>query len=308
MKKSALFALLISSVLVLGIIIAMLSVNKIKAESISEDFQMDKTTLVKYLGSDEVCVIPKSTKKIATGAFEGNSSVSRVVLPDGLEEIEYNAFAEMSNLERVVLPDSVTKLGASTFANCEKLSSFYIGKNLNEIGSCIFAGCDNLSTVEVSDDNKYITCVDGVLYSADRSVLYEMLPGRSKNFYVFPDTVSAISPYAFWGCNNLEFVNVSDNVLVLPPYAFSGARSLVSVTLSFNTTEIKMKAFENCSALMQVYIPDSVKEISDSAFDGCPNVSILTTPLSYAESYADEKGIDTIDSPKYDIKKANLLR
>ena len=308
MKKTTVTAIIISSVALLAFVTALTTIIKGRAAGISEDFQIEKNTLMKYLGTDEVCVVPDSVKIIAPAAFEGNSSVKRIVLPDGLTEIGYNSFAEMSSLERVVLPDSVSKMGASCFANCENLTSVYLGKELSSIGSCPFAGCNKLSTVEVNENNKFITCVDGILYSADRTVLYEMLPGRDKNFYVFPETVSAISPYAFWGCNNLEYVNVSDNVLVIPPYAFSGARSLKSVTLSFNTKEIGLKAFENCDSLEQVYIPDSIEKINDSAFDGCSKLSIFATALSNGEKYATDKEINVIYEPKYELNVANTQR
>ena len=308
MKKSTVIIVIIASIVLVSLIFATSSIIRGRAEVISDDFQMDKTTLVKYLGSDESCVLPSSCKKVASAAFEGNDNVKRVILPDGLEEIEYNAFAEMSSLERIVIPDKVKRIGASAFANCENLNYVYIGTETSEIGSCIFAGCEKLASVDVSENNKYMTCVDGVLFSADRSVVYEMLPGRDKNFFVFPDTVSAISPYAFWGCNNLEYVNVSDKVEVIPPYAFSGATNLKSATLSFNTKQIAQKAFENCSSLEQIYIPDSVEKINDSAFDGCGKLNILTSQLSFAEKYATEKEIEVIYEPKYDLSKANQLR
>lgn len=308
MKKSTVIIAIIASLVLVSLVFATSSIIRGRAEVISDDFQMDKNTLVKYLGSEESVVLPKSCTKVASAAFEGNDSVKRVILPDNLEEIEYNAFAEMSSLERIVIPDKVKRIGASAFANCENLNYVYIGTETSEIGSCIFAGCEKLASVDVSENSKYLTCVDGVLFSADRSVVYEMLPGREKNFFVFPDTVSAISPYAFWGCNNLEFVNVSDKVEVIPPYAFSGAINLKSVTLSFNTKQIAQKAFENCSSLEQIYIPDSVEKINDSAFDGCPKLNILTSQLSYAEEYAADKEISTIYEPKYDLSKANQLR
>ena len=306
-KKAVIFIILIfTAILSLGI--ALSSVIKGKAVSISEDFQMDKNTLVKYYGTDETCIIPEGTKVIASAAFEGNSNIKKVVIPKSVEEIGYNAFAEMSNLERIIIPDSVSKIGASAFANCEKLTTVYLGSNVSEIGSCPFAGCISLKEIEVSENNKYLTCVDDVLYSADRKVLYEMIPGREKNFYVFPDTVSAISPYAFWGCDNLEHTIVSDNVLVIPPYAFSGAKGLKSVTLSFNTKEISLKAFENCESLEQVYVPDSITFINDSAFDGCPKVSIYATALSTGETYALNKDIKVIYEPIYDLNYATTIR
>lgn len=269
---------------------------------------MEKSTLMKCYSTDEVCVVPSGTKAIVAGAFEGNDSIKRVVLPDGLEEIGFNSFAEMENLERVVVPESVRKIGASAFANCPNLSSAYLGKDLSQIGSSIFAGCQNLKSVDVSDENNYLTCIDGVIYSADKTVLYEMLPGREKSFFVFPDTVAAISPYAFWGCDNLEHTIISESIGVIPPYAFSNARNLKSAVLSFNTREISMKAFENCVSLEQVYIPDSVMNISPTAFDGCPKLSIYANEMTEGKKFAEENEFDVLYTPKYDLNLATDLR
>ena len=142
-------------------------------------------------------------------------------------------------------------------ADCPSLSSVFIGSGVKDLGACPFVGCPLLKDFEVSNLNENLTCVDGVIYSADRSILYEMLPGREKEFFVFPDSVVSISPYAFWGCDNLLYITVSDNVKSVPSYAFSNAKGLLSVSLSFNTTEIGMKAFADCSNLVQVYVPDS---------------------------------------------------
>lgn len=308
MKKRYFFAIITALSLVLVCTFALSSFLSGKATGVSEDFQMDGTTLAKYLGAEETVIIPKDTKVIAPAAFEGNNYVKKVVLPDGLEEIGYNSFAEMDNLERIIIPSSVTKLGASAFANCTNLSSAFIGSGVNQIGSSIFAGCDKLTNLEVSDDSKYLTSLDGVLYSADRTVLYEMLPSREKNFFVFPETVVTISPYAFWNCNSLEHVIVSDKVIEIPPYSFSGAHGLKSVTLSFNTTSIGLKAFENCEKLEQIYIPDSVVSINNSAFDGCTKLSIYSNALSTGEKFATEKEINVIYQPKYDLNIASSLR
>lgn len=306
--KKWLWGLSAALVLVLLTVVVFSSAKKGKATSINEDFQIDGSNLVKYYGEDEVCLVPDNVTKIASAAFEGNEYVKRVVLPENLEEIEYNAFAEMNNLERVIVPDSVVRIGSSSFANCPKLSSVYLGKSLCEMGACPFAGCNSLKEVEINDLNDNITCVDGVIYSANRRILYEMLPGRERDYFVFPDSVVSISPYAFWGCDNLLYVTVSDSIETVPAYSFSNAESLLSVSLSFNTKEIGMKAFENCPKLVQVYIPDSCKTIHKTAFDGCGSLSLYTCEGTDAEKFGDENNISVIYKPLYDLNMASIAR
>ncbi len=306
--KKWLIGIICSLIAILTTAFILSSAIKSNAVSLDEQFQIEGENLVKYYGQDEVCVIPDKVKAISASAFEGNEFVKRVKMPDGLETIEYNAFSGMPNLERVVIPDSVTRIGSSAFADCPKLTSVYLGKNIAELGACPFAGCTSLQTVELNEYNENLTCVDGVIYSSDRKILYEMLPGREKEYFIFPDIVNSISPYAFWGCDKLMYVTASDSLENIGAYAFSNAESLLSISLSFNTKEIGMKAFENCQKLVQVYIPDSCKAIHDTAFDGCKTLSIYTNLGTDAEKYANEKSIPVIYKPIYDLNMATVSR
>lgn len=307
MKKRLLIA---SSLLLacLTLFVVLAAVDRSKALSVNENFQIDGTVLMKYYGNDEVCVIPDSVTEIGSGAFEGNGYVKRIIFNDKLEKIDYNAFAEMPLLERVVLPDSVNFIGSSSFANCPNLTSFYMGKGVSEIGNCPFAGCNNLTDLQINDNNEYFTVIDSVLYSADRTVLCEMLPGRDKTYYICPETVSYVKPYALWGCDSLLYVTLSDNLVTIGAYAFSNVPSMKAVSLSFNSREISMKAFENCKSLEQIYIPDSLYKIHETAFDGCDSLAIYAFEGSFGANYAIENDIKVIYSPIYDLNIAALVR
>lgn len=307
MNKKTIF-LTISLLVLLTAFVAFSSVYRGKAVNISEEFQIDKDTLVRYSGSDEMCVIPDNVKVIGTAAFEGNNFVKRVALPKDLKEIQYNAFANMDNLERIVIPDSVLEIGPSAFANCSKLDYVYFGKDLEKLGATPFSGCSSLENVEVSDKNNNFTCVDAIIYSADRTRIVEVLPGRQKSYYVIPNQVSAIDPYAFYGCDNLKYVTLSDSIDDISAYAFSNASGLKTLSVSFNTKSISMKAFENCASLEQIYIPDSIKFIHDTAFDGCDKLSIYTTVGTNGEKFGQEKNINLIYSPKFELDIASTMR
>ena len=182
------------------------------ADNSKELFQMNGDTLVKYLGTDELVKVPGNVKIIEKGAFENNDFIKKVILPNNLEVIEYNAFTECDSLLEIEIPDSVTQIGSAAFANCKALCDVYIGKSVTDIGSGIFAGCSSLKEVDVSEKSTTFTCLDGVLLNAERTVIYEMLPGREKSFYIMNDRVVEIKQYAFWGCNSLEHIILSDKM------------------------------------------------------------------------------------------------
>ena len=279
-----------------------------RAASEKEAFQMDGAVLMKYMGSSEVVKVPDSVRIIGYGAFEDNDYIKKVILPNGLESIEYNAFAECDNLLEIDIPDSVTKIGSAAFANCKSLCDVYIGKSVEDVGSGIFAGCSSLEDLDVSTKSTTLTCLDGCLMSADRTYIYQMLPGRKEPFYIMNERVLEIGQYAFWGCNHMEHVILSDKIQAISPYAFSNAANLKSVSMSFAVTEIGMKAFEDCVSLEQIYVPDSVIKIHDTAFDGCPKLIFYTADGTYAGKYAEEHSISATTTPIYSLSYADDVK
>ncbi len=279
-----------------------------QAQSQRELFQMDGNVLMKYLGDAEVVYVPDSVRTIARGAFEDNDSIKKVVLPSRLERIEYNAFTECDNLMEIDIPDNVTYIGSAAFANCKALCDVSIGKSVEELGSGVFAGCSSLKDITVSTKSTTLTCLDGVLLSADRSYLYQMLPGREQPYYIMNENVEEIGQYAFWGCDKLEHVILSDKLKKISPYAFSNAANLKSVSMSFAVTSIEQKAFEDCVSLEQIYLPDSVRNIHTTAFDGCVNLQFYTAAGTYGSLYGEENGIAVSDTPIYHLNYAEELK
>ncbi len=308
MKKRWIVSLLAVILLVLTFSFVLAGQNNSLAGSEKEAFQMDGTTLMKYMGSSEVVYVPDSVRVIGYGAFEDNDYIKKVVLPSQLESIEYNAFAECDQLLEIDIPDSVTKIGSAAFANCKSLSDVYIGKRVEDVGSGIFAGCTSLKDLDVSTKSTTLTCLDSVLMSADRTYIYQMLPGREEPFYIMNERVEEIGQYAFWGCNKLEHVILSDKIQIISPYAFSNAANLKTVSMSFAVTEIEMKAFEDCINLEQIYIPDSVIKIHDTAFDGCKKLNFYTAPGSYGSMYAENNSIVASATPLYSLSYAEDVK
>ena len=85
---------------------------------------------------------------------------------------------------------------------------------------------------------------------------------------VIPDSVKTVGAYAFYGCTNLE-----------------------SATIPSSVTAIKAATFYGCTNLKEITIPASVTKIAANAFNGCENLTIKAETGSYAETYANERGI-----------------
>ncbi|MDE6712784.1 MAG: leucine-rich repeat domain-containing protein [Lachnospiraceae bacterium] len=273
-----------------------------KAASAGVDFNINGKELVGYTGTDSVVTVPNGIEVIGRGAFAANPNITEVKLPDTVIEISYGAFADCTALQKITLPNAVTTIGDSAFNHCVNLQSVTIGSGLRTLGSGAFADCDSLSSVRIAANNKYFSCVDGVIYDASQSKIYQYLSGRQGRQYRMPDTVTDIVRYAFWGCDRLEDITFSSGLTKIPDYAIADAGSVETVKINAPLCTIGLKAFDGCRSLKQIIFPVSVTEIHDTAFDSCNKEALFVCEAgSYVDNYALEHGFATNSSAVYQI-------
>ncbi len=250
-------------------------------QAVTNDFRMDGNTLIKYTGSSTNVTIPDTVERIATEAFADNEVLTSVSIPQSVTKIENSAFLNCTALKSLTIPDSVKDIGKSAFSGCSALTLLSIGTGLSNLEAGAFAGCTSLSTAAIADANSSVsasdlnaqnpsyTCKDGVIYGNNGTIVCQMLAGRKGDSYSMPSTVTSISEYAFWDCENLKDVSLSSRLKEIPAYAFSNCKGLEKVIVPYSVKSIQMKAFENCIKLSEIEIPESVSFIHETAFDGC---------------------------------------
>lgn len=293
--------------LIVAVLFSQLPGGKTSAKS--ADFQTNGNVLVKYTGTDKEVTIPDYITVIGEEAFFENTTLECIEIPESVEEIRHHAFYGCSNLKEAAIPDSVERIGNAAFAECDLLEKMSIGNGITEMGNGVFSGCPLLADIELDEDHPTLCCEDGALMSADRTRLYEVLNGSSILAYDMPDTIESIAKYAFWGCDNLQYVSLSDALTEIPAYAFSNCRGLQAVTIPYSVTQIDAKAFENCSHLEAIEIPETVKSIHDTAFDGCTNLQIKASAGSVADRFAKEHVVTAISQAEYEeIRDAVLAQ
>lgn len=265
-------------------------------------FNVNGKELVGYTGTDTVVTVPDGIEVIGRGAFASNPNITEVILPETVIEIGYGAFADCIALQKITIPNAVTTVGDSAFNHCVSLQSVTIGSGLRRLGSGAFADCDSLANVRISANNKYFSCLDGVIYDVSRNKIYQYLAGRQGRQYRMPDTVTDIARYAFWGCDHLEDITFSAGLSKIPDYAVADAGSIETVTINAPLCVIGLKAFDGCRSLKQIIFPMSVTEIHDTAFDSCGTEALFICDAgSYVEEYAEAHGYETNHSPVYQI-------
>ncbi|MBR6107707.1 MAG: leucine-rich repeat protein [Oscillospiraceae bacterium] len=155
----------------------------------------------------------------------------------------------------VTIPDTVTTIGESAFGSFKLITSITVPDSVTVMKMNVFSGCLALKSVTLS-----------------------------KNITKIPNGT-------FSRCESLSGIIIPDGVTEIGQSAFADCSSLTGITIPEGVTKIGTFAFYN-SGLTNIIIPESVQEIGAAAFKHCnENLTIYGYSGSYAESYANSKGI-----------------
>ncbi len=238
-------------------------------------------------------------EQIPNNAFDGYSSLEKIVLPDTIVIIGDRAFCETS-LSDIQLPDSLGNIGDEAFLGCnfttftipdnvtimgeymlvgnpiESLTLPFIGENnsqqFGELSYILgdFAGLSHsLKEVNVTVGNKY-----GDHCLIPNSAFQNWISIKTINL---PEGITSIGQYAFYGCKSLQNINIPESVGSIGPYAFFECTALTSINIP-NGIIIDF-AFYGCTALTEINL-GSVSSIGEGAFRGCTSLKRITIPNS----------------------------
>ena len=194
-------------------------------------------------------------ERIGEYAFDG-CRMSNVTIPDTVKMIESFAFNDCSEIQRISIPNDVYFIDGNPFTGCTKL-------------------------VNISLDPKHPTLQvtsDGVLYSKrNKMLLCYPCSKTERNFSVMSGTIT-IGKNAFFGCEQLQSINLPSTVKGISDGAFQGCTGLISVTLPESLLTIGELAFAGCTALKGVSIPSQVSRVEKSAFFNCTELTNVSFP------------------------------
>ena len=216
-----------------------------------------------------------------------NESVTKIEIPAEIEdipvvEIKSSAFNGCANLTSIIIPDSVTSIGDFAFENCSGLTSITIPDSVTSIGDHAFYNCSSLTSITVSENNKYFSSLNGVLFNKDKTDLITYPIGNERTEYTIPDSVTSIGNFAFYNCSSLTSITIPDSVASIGNSAFYNCSSLTNIKLPDVIDIISGNTFRDCSSLLNIIIPDSVTSIKECAFYNCSNLTSITIPDSVA--------------------------
>lgn len=158
-----------------------------------------------------------------------------------------------------------------------------------------------LEEIEVADDNAHYRSGEGVLFTADDTLMYYPRQ-KADESYAVPEGTVRIGSGAFDSCYFAPGeVTLPDSVTVIEEGAFRSCSSLRSVENSRGLETIGNRAFAYCSSLVQVNLPEGLRSIGESAFYGTnlQNVQLPSTLESIgASAFSVHEGFGEIILPE----------
>ncbi len=176
------------------------------------------------------------------------------------------------NIETANITGSVA-IWNSAFSDCRELTSVTIPDTIRAIGSGVFYGCSKLSALSIPASVEFIdySIAQGCSSMTKIEVAEDNEHYCSVDGVLFSKDMTELLAYP--AAKSGSTYTVPDTVVDIYPYAFAYCKNLASVT-----------------------IPASVMKSGDGLFNNCDSITIRGEEGSYAQSYAQENGINFVSS------------
>lgn len=193
--------------------------------------------------------------RIATSAFEGNTTLERVTFPAYLYEIDLDAFKNASALHTLLFAKEgkLQTIRTGAFMGCNALQSITLPEGLRSLGAEAFMHCQYLTEVTL------------------------------------PSTLTSVPQHAFAECKLLAEITLPEGLEAIDESAFAFCPCLVNVTLPQTLQTVGADSFAH-TGFTEVHLPVNLESIHHDAFSGCYDLAVITVD----EGNATYKAVDGI--------------
>ncbi len=161
---------------------------------------------------------------IGAQAFYKCGSITSVIIPDSVTSINSESFRSCRELTSIIIPHSVRHIGFCAFVECLGLTSVTIPNSVTSISVGPFAGCDNLESIVVEEGNVKYHSKNNCLIETESKAL---VSGCKNSIIPGDGSVTSIRYSAFEGILHLTNINIPNTVKAIGPFAFRGCEGLI---------------------------------------------------------------------------------
>ena len=130
----------------------------------------------------------------------------------------------------------------------------------------------DLEEIDVTDDNEHYRSEEGVLFTADDTLMYYPKQ-KGSEAYTVPEGTVKIGAYAFDSCYFApKEVTLPDSVSVIEESAFKSCSELTTVKMGQGLEMIGERAFSYCGLLAQMNLPEGLLSIDEETFAQDPAI------------------------------------
>ena len=203
-----------------------------------EQFIVEGSTLVDYIGKGGAVEVPNDITVIGSGAFAGETEVTSITFPRSVTAIESLAFDGCTGLTGAFTPPhNLNHIGDYAFHNCTGITEIAFENKLYTFGEHIFEGCTGLV----------------------KAVLPEKL--------IDPNATTTLPAFTYAGCTSLTDVPIFKEAVSIGDRAFEGCTSLASVTLPDKVKEMGKGVFAGCGNLAEIGFSKVLYSIGGGTFE-----------------------------------------
>ena len=265
--------------------------------------------------------------EIGDYAFANCDNLEKVVILTNVTDLGDFAFYDCDGITALSVTFGLEYFGELAFGSCDELTDGYIPSSVFFLNGNPYAGSAKVPMVRIDDDNNYFvrdeigsiynsdmttlhyystsdTSDIGSIYSTVTSIAPGAFAGAKFKSIELPSTLTELSPFLFFLCEELVYIEIPASVKTINDYAFYGCENLDNVEIPAAATTLGNYVFANCSSLSDVSFASTsaTYTIGTHFFENCTSITEVILPTKFKITVED--AISTGDMTFYSMNSS----
>lgn len=186
--------------------------------------------------------------------------------------------------ENLVIPEQINSIHVTympvSYKYPDKIKTITLSKNIKFAN---IARLNHLEKIEVSEQNRYLKSLNGVLFNKKGTELIWYPIAKKESNYSIPNSVTELEIGVFANNQYLEKIITGKKLKIVEGFENSNIQTVV---LSDSVEGISEQAFFGCKKLKTVIMGKNVRWIGEEAFKDCISLSNITFSSNLVKIYA----------------------